>query len=94
MLTEIIVQMLIVYYNNLSNDCDFFFEFQCNQFFDLNKNVFVHIVNVFLNHVMMRNIIQYSIILQKRVRLKTLIDYNQQKCYNLTSNVDFLIIDD
>ena len=91
---EIIVQMSISYHDNLSNDRDFLFEFQCNQLLDLNENVFVHIVNAFLNHVMMRNIIQYSIILQKRARLKTLIDYNQQKCYNLTSNVDFLIIDD
>ena len=60
----------------------------------MNKNVFVYIVNAFLNHVIMRNIIQHSIILQKRVRLRTLIDYNQQKCYNLTFDVDFLIIDD
>ena len=86
--------MSISYHDNLSNDRDFFFESQCNQFLDLNENVFVYIVNAFLNHVMMRNIIQHSIILQKRARLKTLIDYNQQKCYNLTSNVDFLIIDD
>ena len=86
--------MLIVYYNNLSNNRNFFFEFQCNQYFNLNENVFVYIVNAFLNHVIMRNIIQHFVILQKRVRLKTLIDYNQQKCYNLTSNVDFLIIND
>ena len=91
---EIIVQMSILYHDNLSNDRDFFFEFQCNQLLDLNENVFVYIVNAFLNHVMMRNIIQHSIILQKRVRLKTLIDYNQQECYNLTSNADFLIIND
>ena len=91
---EIIVQMSISYHDNLSNDRDFFFEFQCNQFLDLNENVFVHIVDAFLNHVMIRNIIQHFVILQKRVRLITLIDYNQQKCYNLTSNIDFLIIDD
>ena len=88
------VQMSMSYHDNLSNDRDFLFEFQCNQFLDLNENVFAHIVNASLDHVMMRNIIQHSVTLQKRVRLKTLIDYNQQRCYNLTSNVDFLVIDD
>ena len=91
---EVIVQMSISYHDSLSNDRDFFFEFQCNQLLDLNEDVFAYIVDAFLNHVMIRNIIQHSVILQKRVRLKTLIDYNQQKCYNLTSDVDFLVIDD
>ena len=43
---------------------------------------------------MIRNINQLSITLRKRFKFDTLIKYNQQKYYNLTSNVDFLTIDE
>ena len=43
---------------------------------------------------MIRNINQQSIILRKRFKLSILINYNQQNCYNFTSNVEFLIIDE
>ena len=90
---EAIVQISVSYHDNLSKNRDFLFESQCNQLLDLNENVFVYIVNAFLDHVIIRNIIQHFVTLQKRARLRTFVNYNQQECYNLTSNVDFLIID-
>ena len=62
--------------------------------FKIDITVFVHVVDVFMNYVMMRNIIEHFVTFRKRARLSTLMNYNQQKCYNLTSNVDFLITSD
>ena len=46
-----------------------------------------------MNNVMIRNINQQSITLRKRFQFDISIEYNQQKCYNLTLDVEFLIID-
>ena len=73
---------------------EIFFESQCQQSFDYENDVFVHIVDVVINYVMARNINQQSITLRKRFRFDTLMKYNQQKCYNLTFDVEFLIIDE
>ena len=42
----------------------------------------------------MRNTIDLFVYLRSRDRLKTVAEYNQQTCYSLTSNVEFLVIDD
>ena len=94
MSTDVIINVFVIYYNQLSNDRDFLFEFQCRRHFDENDDVFVYIVDVNLNYVMIRNTIDLFVHLRNRDRLKTITKYNQQICYNFTSNVDFLIIDD
>ena len=92
--TKTIVKVSVFYHDSLSNDRDFLFESQCSQSLNQNDEVFAHVVDVFMNHVMMRNIIEHFVTFRKRARLNTLMNYNQQKCYNLTSNVDFLITND
>ena len=93
MSAEITMKISIFFHDSLSENRDFLFESQCQQSLDHENDVFAHIIDAVMNHVMMRNISQLSITLRKRFRLDTLINYNQQECYNLTSNADFLATD-
>ena len=79
---DVIVKMFIIYHESLSKNRDYFFESQCAQQLKHEKNVFAHIFDAIVNHVMMQNVIQHSITLRKRFRFDTFVDYNQQKCYN------------
>ena len=82
------------YHDKLSNDRDFLFESKCIKMLDNNDEMFVHIVNSTLQHVMIRNVTFNNVHFSKRVKLNSMIEYNQQKYYNLISNANFLIIDD
>ena len=61
-ITNVFVNFIVIifvnYHDNLSNNRDFLFESQCVQqrFLNTNENVFVHIVDVSLNDVIIRNI--------------------------------------
>ena len=91
---KIIVDLSIFYYDNLSNNRDFLFESQCIEYLNDDDNVFVHIIDVELNYVMIKNTIDYVVQLFKRVRFDSIIKFNQQDCYNFTFDVEFLIIED
>ena len=91
---DVIINVFIDYHDNLSNDHNFLFEFQCRKYFDDDDEIFVHIIDANLNQIMMRNTTRQTIQLKSRKRFETITKYNQQKCYNLTLNVDFLIIDE
>ena len=90
---KIIINVLMSYNDNLSTDRDFLFESQCAKYLNDDDNVFAHIVDVELDHVMIKNIINYVVQLFKRVRLDSIIEFNQQRCYNLTFDAKFLIIE-
>ena len=49
-----------------------------------NDDVFVHIMNINLFFVQIHNIIDFSMTLSRRIRLKFVIEFNQQKCYQIT----------
>ena len=74
----------MIFSNDLSNNRNFLFEFQCNQYLNQNNDVFVHIMNVNLFFVQIHNIIELFVILSRRIRLKFVIKFNQQKCYQIT----------
>ena len=94
------IEISIIYQNadkqhDLSNDRDYFFEFQCSKQIQLdeNDNIFAHIMNAFMFKILARNITNQTIKLFRRCRLETIIDYEQANCYQLISNAEFFIFD-
>ena len=81
------------YYDKLSNDRDILFESRYVKMFDNNNEMFAHIVNSTLQHVMIRNVTFNDVYFSKRIKLNLIIEYNQQKYYNFILNANFLIID-
>ena len=73
---DIIVKMFIVYHDNLSKNRNYFFESQCVQQLKHKKNVFLYIFDATMNYIIIRNVIQHSIILRKRFRFDIFVDYN------------------
>ena len=65
---------------------DYFFEFQCSHHLNDQDNVYAYLIDFIFSFVQIYNISSYFVKLFKRVKLKTLIKYNQQKCYLITSN--------
>ena len=90
---KIIVDVSMFYHDNLSNDRSFLFESQCVEYLNDDDDVFVHIIDVELNHVMIKNTIDYVVQLFKRVRFDSIIKFNQENCYNFIFDVEFLIIE-
>ena len=81
-----LTKVSIIFHDDLSFDRDFFFESQCSKYLNQNDDVFAHIVDANLFFVQVHNIIDFSIILSRRVKLKSVIKYNQQECYQITVN--------
>ena len=87
---KVIINVSISYNENLPFDRDFLFESQCAEYLDDDDDVLTHIVDVEFHHVMIKNIINYVVQLSKRTRLDSIIEFNQQKCYNFTFDAKFL----
>ena len=90
---KIIINVSMSYNDDLLIDRDFLFESQCAKYLSDDDDVFAHIVDVELDHVIIKNTINYVVQLSKRARLDSVVEFNQQKCYNLTSDAEFLTIE-
>ena len=84
------VKVPVSFHGNLPEDRDFLFEPQCPQPLGHEGGVFAHILDAAMDHVMVRNTSEQPVTLRKRSRLGTLVEYNQQGCYNLTPDAGFL----
>ena len=71
------------YHGEISENREFFFEPQLNLSHHLGDDggVFAHIVDVFLNFVQIHNVIVVPIVISRRAKLKSIVEYNQEKCY-------------
>ena len=87
---KIIINVSMSYNENLSFDRNFLFESQCVEYLNDDDDVLIHIVDVEFYHVMIKNIINYVVQLFKRIRLDSVIEFNQQECYNFTFDAKFL----
>ena len=58
--------MSIIFHDELSNDRNFFFEFQCQYDLKYEKKVYVYVVNNYLTKMLVRNVTLKSIILTQR----------------------------
>ena len=86
--------MFVNYRDDLFNDKIFLFESQCKQNLDFEKNVYVYIVDVNLSKMLIRNIINQSITLTRRVKLNIITKYNQTNYYLIMSNnINKIVID-
>ena len=90
---KIIVNVSMSYNENLSIDRNFLFESQCAKYLNDDDDVLTHIIDVEFYHVIIKNIINYVVQLFKRIRFDSIIEFNQQKCYNFTFDAKFLIIE-
>lgn len=90
-LINITMKISIDYHDNLFNDRDFLFELQCVHELKNENEVFVYIMNSFFSFVQLRNAIIRSIILFKRVKLKSMIEYKQKNVYLITSKFSSLV---
>ena len=86
--------MSMTHRDNLSNDKNFLFEFQCVEHLRHDDDVFAHIIDVLLFFVQIYNTTNSSIVLSRRVKLNFVIKYNQQKCYMISSKNFFKTICD
>ena len=89
-----LIEISIIYYNLLSNNRNSFFEFQCQYNLKYEKKVYVHVVDNTFFKMFVRNIIDKSITLIKRVKLETIIKYNQVDCYLTISKKSYKAIND
>ena len=76
-----LTEVSITYHDALSNDKNFLFESQCSYELKYENKVYAHVVDSNFFKMLVRNIIDKSITLTKRVKLKTIIEYNQVDCY-------------
>ena len=70
------ILFLILYHDKLLNDRDVLFELQCVKKFDNDNEMFVHIINLMLQYVMIRNVTYNDVYFSKRVKLNLIIEYN------------------
>ena len=94
MLLDELIKISVIFYDDLSNDKNFLFESQCTTYLNQNENVFAHIIDSNLFFIQIHNITIESITLTKRARLKSIMKYNQQKCYQITMNEAFKVVCD
>ena len=76
-----LIKILIIYYNALSNNCNFLFESYCQYNLNYNKKIYAYIINNNFFKMLVRNVIIKLITLTRRVKLNTIIEYNQTKYY-------------
>ena len=94
MTSKQLIEMFVNFHDYLFNDRDFLFESQCQYDFDFENEIYTHVVDVNLSRILMRNTINLSIILTRRIKLDTIIEYNQTSCYLTISNdVDKIVND-
>ena len=89
-----LIEISITYHDALSNDKNFFFESQCSYELKYENEVYAHVVDSNLFKMLVRNIIDKSITLTKRVKLKTIIEYNQTDCYLTMSKKSYKTVSD
>ena len=68
--------VFITYNEILSNDRNFLFESHCSENLSREDEVYTHIIDSFFFFVQVNNVIAKSIILSRRVKLNTVIEYN------------------
>ena len=75
------IKIPISYNENIPNDRDFLFEPQCTQNLGKDEGVFAHVVDATLASVQLRNSITHAVTLPKRVRLGSVIEYQEEGAY-------------
>ena len=81
-----LTEISITFRDDLSKNKDFLFESQCSTYLNQNDDVFAHIVDSNFFFVQIHNITNLSMLLKRRARLKFVMKYNQQKCYQIIVN--------
>ena len=71
-----IINVFITYFNQLFNDKNFMFEFQCLYYLNDDENIFIHVVNSFFYFVQIYNITITSIKLPRRAKRNIVMKYN------------------
>ena len=85
--------VLMKYKNEkFSHNRDFIFNFYDVDRFDVEKEMFFHIVNVNFCFVQIRNITNKSIFIIKSERLNILMKYEKKNCYLINSKIRHLIV--
>ena len=93
-LSDDLAEIPITYHDFLSNDRNFFFEFQCQYDLKYEEEIYAHVVDSNFFKMFVRNIIDKSITLTKRIKLETVIKYNQTDCYLTMSKKSYKTIND
>ena len=82
---DYLTKISVTYHESLSNNKNFFFEFQCQYELKYENDVYAHVMNNNFSKIFVRNVINESITLIKRIRLDTVTKYNQTSCYLVIS---------
>ena len=75
--------MLIIYFNKLSKNRDLLFESQCSLSLKYTNEVYAYMINIFFRKVQVRNDIDQAIIISRKIKLKMLDEYEQNKCFSI-----------
>ena len=82
----------IAYADELPQDRDLLFESQCSLSLDHASEIYAYIIDAFFKQVQMRNNINLSVIILRKVRLKMLREYKQDEYFLIEAyHVDLAI---
>ena len=76
------------YHGQIIVDRDFLFESRFNQHLGNDGGVYAHIVDEFFNFVQIHNVTASPVTIPRRIKLKSIIEYNQKGCYLIDFNTD------
>ena len=79
-----VARVPVIFHGELPNDRDFLFEPQCSEYLGHDGGVFAHIVDSSLSFIQVRNSTESPVTLPRRGRLGSVVEYNQQGCYQTT----------
>lgn len=94
LLSNIIINVLINYYDTLLDDRDYLFESKLFTFLNKKEKIFVYVIDFFIIFVQAKNTIEISIILLKNIRLNTVIEYAVDEYYQVSYKLTSLIVCD
>lgn len=86
--------MLMIYYDTLFDNKNLLFEFQYKQNLDYDEGIYVYIIDFKLLFMQLRNVINKSTRIIKKIRLNFIIKFNETKCFLIIFETTSLIIND
>ena len=90
---EIIEISIIWRGRNLSNNYDLLFELNCFHYLNHEDNSYASVIDVNFNKILVKNIIETLIILNKWIQLNILTKYNQIECYLIMLDENYKAIE-
>ena len=81
----------VSYHESISENRNFLFESQYTQNLEIDDEIYAHVVDNSLFFILVSNNLNKSISFSRRVKLSSVIEYNQDECYITSANEEYLV---